>query len=650
MIRAYGDGKGDEEFVHAMDLRAMLMGDRFLEVDRPEISIISSVQCHGRAVEDIDIVLFGSISKDDTYAGSRIAPVLKNIRNFVVVVEVKRHQITGLKFEGTRLKVKRTDHDITGQNRSQMFSLLDFLREHDIIDDDSEPWVSNMVYLPNVSKDAMYQMGHVMDLDGLNVLFKDSDIEDLFRIITMRRPPGRGGRGRAYQAMDQNDFDMVLPRMRKLLTDRIEYTELDRKRMENLVRMAVKDQLYVKKLGKQLLRVQGRGGTGKTYRLLQYAFNFYHKDNDRRIMILTYNRALVADIKRLLAIMRRRKGLDENIQIRTIHSFIGSLMKAADVAPESGPLYGPPYDDGKRRLLEALKDTAHRDRILRDKWDLKWDHIMVDEAQDTPDDERDILIGTYGHRKLIIADGYDQLIRSDERCEWRETEEIKKNSQTITLRRSLRQASGLNRVVDSMAQELGVHDWDIDENDILHGGKVIVLMAPYTQEFHERILGLNKEAGNENVDLLFCVPPRYKDKDTGHSFLYERFTDWGYLVWDGVHTGTRRSSYPTSVDQLRVVQYESCRGLEGWMSINVGFDKFLDAKFKEARTRSFPDGGLLSSREDLMKEFVSRWAMIPLTRAIHTLVLHIEDPKDDIVNMLERVSKRNEDMFEWIRD
>ena len=86
--------------------------------------------------------------------------------------------------------------------------------------------------------------------------------------------------------------------------------------------------------------------------------------------------------------------------------------------------------------------------------------------------------------------------------------------------------------------------------------------------------------------MLFCVPPSWVVKTKGeneegqivttrHSRIAQMLTNWGYLVWDGVDPDTRHSS-AKNVEQLRVVQYESCRGLEGWIVVNLAFDEFHD--------------------------------------------------------------------------
>ena len=48
--------------------------------------------------------------------------------------------------------------------------------------------------------------------------------------------------------------------------------------------------------------LRGRGGTGKTVILLQLAFRAFEETNARSL-ILTYNQALVADMRRIMALL-----------------------------------------------------------------------------------------------------------------------------------------------------------------------------------------------------------------------------------------------------------------------------------------------------------------------------------------------------------
>ncbi len=189
--------------------------------------------------------------------------------------------------------------------------------------------------------------------------------------------------------------------------------------------------------------------------------------------------------------------------------------------------------------------------------------------------------------------------------------------------------------------------WDVIDNDEYTGGKVIIFEGDYSKEFHNKLIKQNKDDKNENLDMLFCVPPQYGITDTGHSKLADALKKWGYSVWDGVREDVRKETYPTSIDQFRIVQYSSCRGLEGWICVNIAFDNFYEHKLNVYKT---PKDGQLDFKlpEDRRKESGGRWLLIPLTRAIDTLVLQIENPNSHISKILMEIHDSNPEYIEWI--
>lgn len=128
--------------------------------------------------------------------------------------------------------------------------------------------------------------------------------------------------------------------------------------------------------------------------------------------------------------------------------------------------------------------------------------------------------------------------------------------------------------------------------------------------------------GNYPVDLLACVPPSLVNHDHGEAFSLpgRRLVESGKAVSDASAVDVR-AHFPTDRDALRIVQYDSCRGLEGWTVINYGFDDFWTCKHQQWLDSPQEPGGLFDTPEERAAAFASRWAMIPLTRAMDTLVV-----------------------------
>ena len=121
----------------------------------------------------------------------------------------------------------------------------------------------------------------------------------------------------------------------------------------------------------------------------------------------------------------------------------------------------------------------------------------------------------------------------------------------------------------------------------------------------------------------------------------------GINVWDGTSTDLR-TQYVVDLNEHRLLQYESCRGLEGWTVINLDFDKFIDYKMQTFEEEKNTNELALESLEEKRRRFVYLWALIPLTRAIDSLVITLNNSNGFIGKVLKEVYEENPDFIEWI--
>ena len=70
---------------------------------------------------------------------------------------------------------------------------------------------------------------------------------------------------------------------------------------------------------------------------------------------------------------------------------------------------------------------------------------------------------------------------------------------------------------------------------------------------------------------------------------------------------------------------ESCRGLEGWVTVCLELDEFVKYKHDSFKDDSQNLELALDSLEQKQQKNVNQWSLIPLTRAIDTLVITIKD-------------------------
>src|SRR5206468_2069114 len=114
----------------------------------------------------------------------------------------------------------------------------------------------------------------------------------------------------------------------------------------------------------------------------------------------------------------------------------------------------------KTEALEFLRSGAltSEDIALRRQEGAEafaFDYLFVDEGQDWPMEERDLLVGLFTHRNLVIADGIEQLTRFGTPTDWRGT--LPKSEVHVHYRETcLRMKANLARFVEAFAEALEV--------------------------------------------------------------------------------------------------------------------------------------------------------------------------------------------------
>jgi AAA domain len=615
-----------ENYSLALSLRGVLES---LVGKNGRASIVVGAFTPGCSVQDTDLIVLGVCDPPYQLPRSLLPSELGDkplkLSNFALAIEVKAHSQEKIRFEGNQVLVRyrnsatRRDewHGATDQNRKQIYSLKNFLEREQL---KSPHWIP-ILWLRNVAskdlpKTSNNLLGSEIDSDCLTGLILDNRFDTLFgqsdnwqcRYLRCARDEGA-----------KEIVDAIHIFTRKLVP-----SILDRKKIERITKTTVELELpgYVDKMGTQLLIFRGRGGSGKTVRLLQLA-NRLLQDQSARVLFLTYNRALASDLRRLMHLMGIREFRDQpTISIRTSEKFFWELMTAWGEAPSVGkgqPFPSAEFEEKKLVLRNLFAGETKEDLQKELSWQnhpslYNWDYVIVDEAQDWPESERDILAALFGAKRLVVADGVDQLVRRDGRCDWAILTESKCR-QIVPLRKALRLKSNLSSFVEAFVSAEGL-EWDMVINTEVLGGNVFIIVGEYTRDAHTHIMGEHKKLGNAAIDALFCVTGV---RGSMGSRIGEQLIEWGEQVWDGSIEEVR-DSFPERLEQLRIVKYESCRGLEGWTVVCLDFDVFFERQWQEGMKI---EKELFETQEEVAARYSARWAMIPMTRAIDTLVIQV---------------------------
>lgn len=656
MIQLLGSQEGREAEA-ARSLRDLIVASwPWIEKDQDAVvSIIAGVKCHGQRRRDIDIVLLGTFVYPVKFtpfldiswgSGTPFRPKEAFVESLCVTIEVKEQDPSGVNFTGGgRVDVRyvrdntETWSSATDQSEDQKYSLKNYLEHHSL----AAPYISNLIWLKNVLNKQLPSRPHNL-LGGnstwelfLNVIFQLDRTRNQANewLVSARRGSGA-------------PFRPVID----LLTRNLRPTGLDRTKMDRVTHAALRDE-WVETVGKQQFILRGRGGSGKTVLMLQLAWRLYETVGGR-ILLLTYNRALAADIRRMLTLLGVPDDIgDRHIQIQTVYSYFYALLKALGVVSANEDDFLSCYEERKTEALAMLRGGTLTSQDLADlrakqPQMFRWDDIFIDEAQDWPEDERDLLRFFCKPERLVVADGIDQLVRGAE-CDW--TAGLAAGvSKTVFLPTCLRMKAGLAEFSNAVANALGLASWKVTAHPDAPGGRVIIIEGDYFTEatLHFEIVGASNSAGNQPVDLLGCVPPSLVERDDGgravRSMPGERLRAWGGDVWDGVKVDAR-TGYAVSPTEFRVLQYDSSRGLEGWAVFLWGLDDFFEYKVRE--WHRINAGSSVGDPDRQASLFAVRWLMIPLSRAIDTLVIQVGKRASAFKSTLRQVADSCQDFVEW---
>jgi hypothetical protein len=398
-------------------------------------------------------------------------------------------------------------------------------------------------------------------------------------------------------------------------------------------------------LGSKQIRLVGNAGSGKSSTIALLA-DYIARVRQERVLVLAYHHALCREIERLIrsvigddALFRR------HVRVAPLVDFfaeeaeeIGGRLPRID-----GTIDYPHLHDAFSALLEGRTPAQLRQdaRTLAEIEPERFgfDYVCVDESQDCLDHERTLLRALWSPERTILADGMDQLVRRQTPCNW--TSDVPGGIRaTFELPHALRTTPNVAAFVTATARAMGLRRWNISPHDGLSGGRAIVLAHGYDERIVRELTDSLQTAQVALKDLLVCVPPSDMAECDGRraSRTAGQLRNWGYAVWDGCDEAVRHE--PAATDEIRVVQYHSMRGLEGWCTLLVGLD---DAY---ANRLLHPNLGAGDKRrpEDVAKA----WVMMALTRAVQTVVITLNDADSEVAAWLREAVKASPDATaEW---
>lgn len=623
------------------------------------ICLLTNVTFGGGSVGELDILMLCDLSgvTFSLYDPDDQAQKDVVVQRLCYILEVKDHDYNGVEIlnNGFNVKYDGVWHPVSSQSRKQRFEFKKYLERHLGF----SPFLYNYIWFREITGNELDSVV-LRAMDGIsyddNALPKSFSFKKLVQKTMYVTPDSVSwNKERTMGWMNCcSGVDFVSKITEYFTQRRVVVGQLTQNRL-NLLSMKEASQEIKDINSNNLTLFEGRAGTGKTIKLLQVAIKY--KNQGKRCILLTFNHALISDINRILFLSGIYSKPDKpTVTTDTLHSFFMELMvllgirnnKIVDDTDEYFNKTG--YKKDLKETYDYITESLSKTELktFKDTTDcIDWDYILVDEAQDWLEIEKDILYAIYGPERIVVADGVDQFMRTDYKIDWSDgvINEINRKNDEVCLR----QKPNLVRFVNGFAQEIGLVDWHVEKNDHYNGGRVIVVKG-YSTDLHVELLNDGKKANAVPYDILFLVPPQ--DAPDGHFVKYDLYKQNGINLFDGTDPGNREY-FSLDNSLCRLYQYDSCRGLEGWSVICYDFDLLIKkkseifvSKMQKGEMPCYMGGGI----HETAMVMTYMWALMPLTRAIDTLVITLSDPNCEIGRILQKMSqdKRHYDgIIEW---
>jgi len=526
-----------------------------------------------------------------------------NIKSFCTTIEIKSHDADGIYRNGTHLMVQYPEgpHDVTIQSEGQKNTLRKFL-EGTLQYGERSPFVTNLIWMTGINYE---DFDSSVGLINSNILTSDVTVVEIFDAI-----------GRQFRLKDQGFIDSFrnysenqIGRIADIFCAKSDGVDTMSLRRINILKKEDDILSGLQDKSDHVIVLSGHAGTGKTMMLLKAACVL--SKQGKKCLFLTYNTALISDIKHTMTYLPREV---ENVELKSMHAFMISVLYREKL-----------WDNTKDLERDFLPQMSSLNRNESISYKPDYEYVFVDEAQDWEKPVPSVLKKLFFDSKIVIADGVDQFMRSSEHTNWG-------NPFCPTLKKSLRQRRNLTVFAKLFAAKMGV-SWDVIPNHALQGGTVVVYHR-YEKPIHEELLSAAKQHGCSEYDMMLLAPNSLV-KNNAFALL-EAYKNNGINLFDGINKSKRDTIYAEENKnnrECRVYTYESCRGLEAWTTVCLRFDEL----FTQPHPHDYKEIEYTMARNYMLM----LWTLIPLTRAIDTLVLVVN--KDSFISsVLEEIAKETD--------
>lgn len=544
------------------------------------------------------------------------------LNTLIFSIEIKSHDTDGIVVEGPDIYVKYPDkmECPTAKLKEQANTVRKLLiRQFGFPKKFTR--VISMIYFPSIAKNQFREISSREPGITNCTLFGNTTRNELFKKAVMSEGV-RGDSTKRYSEIGLSKFSLyqkeISERFRKYYRG-LKPSHIEQEKLEILSRKYVEDRKkWVNTLGDRPIAFTGRAGTGKTLRLLSTCVDLVN-DHMEPVLFLTFNAALATDLRRLMQLQRISSGTQ--IAVKTIDEFLFEIARRMDLYDEWSDFTKDMLDTNLYEMIrdcvnEGLNDEGKKKKIDED-FLRNFNYIAIDEAQDWFDNEREIILKLFDPKRVLLAAGTDQCLRAPRLANW--TGDVRRRDSeiyTVPGKVALRQFSNLSLFCNSLSEKMQL-EWAVKKNEELLGGD-IYLYHKLDGEVMKVLLSewQTGTKGYEPIDYMMLGSASADKK------ILTILKDENISYWNAIDK-TDRKRMP-SIDEIRCVSIEACRGLEAWATLITDLDTWFEFCLRKGKPS-------LSFREDISfeeKEFLNRkqyksgdyrflptWFLIPLTRA-----------------------------------
>lgn len=305
-------------------------------------------------------------------------------------------------------------------------------------------------------------------------------------------------------------------------------------------------------------------------------------------------------------------------------------------------------------------------QVQKIKRSANWSIIFIDEAQDCEQYEKEILFELRGSENMVVASGgKEQLIRTSGVRMWNLS-----NGRKIPFNinklygSSHRQKENVIRFVNELAEEYAINLKLKSHPSSQETGKIILdLRKEFSLYDFDKIDNLLKYGKLNECSiyesLMILVTSKYIEYESQESFkvditdhvekanksvnriLTEEdvFEKNGISIWSGVLENKSKLQVPFQ-NQVRVISYDSCRGLEAWSVMCLDLDGFIEYKRESDDAKGYLADDLFLSEDERKDKYALTWLLMAFTRPIDTLYLDLRKRDNPISKKIVEICRK----------